>query len=168
MSARGLVFLSIVAVALSACALPASVYGLRPEYPMAFLDISGTPKSAFVEVETLQPTLRWEAFSDAAARKDDRGGRLNGIRDVSYDLRIFLAEEDHPGDVFYARSELPEPSHKVETPLLPTAKYFWTVRARFMLDGMTRVTPWARIHGSGSSDFVSPSRYYFGLRAPAR
>jgi hypothetical protein len=31
----------------------------------------------------------------------------------------------------YARSELPEPSHQVETPLLPSAKYFWTVRARF-------------------------------------
>jgi hypothetical protein len=68
----------------------------------------------------------------------------------------------------YARSELPEPSHQVETPLLPSAKYFWTVRARLMLDGVTRVTPWARILGSGSSDVVAPSRYYFGLKTPAR
>ena len=144
------------------------MYGLRPEYPTANLDITGTPKMAFVEVDTVQPTLRWEPFPDADARKADRDGRLNRIRDVSYDLRIFGAEHDHPTEVLYARSELSEPSHKVETALMPAAKYFWTVRARFMLDGVTRVTPWARILGSGSSDFVAPSRYYFGLKTPAR
>ena len=168
MNARWLVFLSMVVVALSGCALPAPVYGLRPEYPTAMLDNSGTPKAAFVKVDTLQPTLRWESFPDADARKNDRDGRLNWIHDVRYDLRILGAENDHPTEVIYARSELPEPSHKVETPLLPAAKYFWTVRARFTLDGVTRVTPWARIHGSGSSDVVVPSRYYFGLKTPAR
>ena len=51
---------------------------------------------------------------------------------------------------------VPPAFHKLETPLSPAARYFWTVRARFKLDGVTRVTPWARIHGSGSSEFVSP------------
>jgi hypothetical protein len=168
MNPRWLVFLSTMAVALSGCALPASVYGLRPEYPTAMLDITSTPKVAFVEVDSLQPTLRWEPFPDADARKDDRDGRLSRIRDVTYDLQILGAEADYPTEVLYARSELPEASHKLETPLLPAGKYFWTIRARFTLDGITRVTPWARIRGSGSSDFVVPSRYYFGLKTSAR
>jgi len=117
---------------------------------------------------TLQPTLRWEPFPAADVRKSDRDGRLNRIRDVTYDLRILWAENEHPTAVFYARSELPEPSHKVETPLVPAAKYFWTVRARFLLDGITRVTPWAQIRGSAFSDLVVPNRYYFGLKTPSR
>ena len=169
MTRRRLVFLSMV-VALSGCTLPAPVYGLRPAYPTASLATSlldpNTRRVAFVEVDTLQPTLRWEPFPDADARKDDRDGRLNRIRDVSYDLRILGAEHDYPTEVLYARSELPEPSHKVETPLMPAAKYFWTIRARFTLDGVTRVTPWARI--LGSNDVVVPSRYYFGLKTPTR
>jgi len=55
-----------------------------------------------------------------------------------------------------------------ETPLVPAAKYFWTVRARFLLDGITRVTPWAQIRGSGFSDLVVLNRYYFGLKTPSR
>ena len=168
MSPRWLVFLSTVVVVLSGCTRPAPVYGLRPEYPTASLDLTDTAKVAFIKVDSLQPTLRWEPFPDADTRKADRDGRLNRVRDVRYDLRILGAENDHPTEVVYARSELPEPSHKLETPLLPAAKYFWTVRARFTLDGVTRVTPWARIRGSGSSDIAEPSRYYFGLKARSR
>lgn len=163
---RRLVFVSIVVVALSGCAPPVSVYGLRPDYPKPKLD--GALRAAFVEVDTLQPTLRWEPFPDADDRKDDRDGTLNRIREVTYDLKILRAERDYPAQVLYARSGLPEPSHTVDTPLPPSAKYFWTVRARFTLEGVTRVTPWSRIRGIASNDVVVPSPYYFGLKTPSR
>jgi len=167
MRCRRLASLAMVVGALSGCALPAAVYGLRPEYPSAMLDFI-EPKVAFVEVDSLQPTLRWEPFPDAETRKGDRDGTLSRIRDVTYDLKILPAERNYPAHVVYARSGLAEASHKMETPLLPEAKYFWTVRARFTLDGATRVTPWSRILGRDSSDAVAPSAYYFGLKTPPR
>jgi hypothetical protein len=159
----------MVVVSLSGCSVPAPVYGLRPEYPSAHLDIMSTPPAvAFVEVDTLQPTLRWEPFPNMEDRENDRNGRLTVIRDVTYDLKILGTERDYPTKVLYARSDLREPSHRVEMPLLPEAKYFWTVRARFTLDGVTRVTPWSQILGGYSSEVVVPSRYYFGLKTPSR
>ncbi len=114
-----------------------AVWGLRPEYPAVAL--SGT---AFVEVDSLQPTLRWEAFSGPQDRDADKERLLGRIRNVTYDLKIWRAEHNTPGQVVYTRQGLPEPWHRLEEPLEPSTKYFWTIRARLELDGDLRVTEW--------------------------
>jgi hypothetical protein len=156
---------------LTGCAQPVSVYGLRPEYPKPRLEgswLSTGRRADFVEVDSLRPTLRWEPFPDSDDRKADHEGMLNRVRNVTYDLKILRAESEYPAQVIYTRSGLPEPSHRPENPLEPSAKYFWTVRARFELDGLTRVTPWGRIRGEGSTDMVVPSPFYFGLKTPSQ
>lgn len=151
---------------LTGCAPPVSVYGLRPEYPKPSL-AGGALRAGFVEVDSLRPTLRWEPFPDADDRKADREGILDRVRHVTYDVKIFRAENDHPAQVIYARRGLPAPTHTLETSLEVSTRYFWTVRARFELDGATRVTPWGRIRGPGSTDLVVPSPFYFGLKTPS-
>ncbi len=42
----------------------------------------------------------------------------------------------------YSRAGIPAPSHTLEETVQPSTKYFWTVRARFELDGQPRVTEW--------------------------
>jgi hypothetical protein len=138
-----------------------SVYGLRPLEPPA--------RDQFVRVETLRPTLRWEAFPNAKDQEADHEHVLSRIRNVTYDIEIFRAgEEDQPSELVYMRFGLPEPSHTVEDPLQPSAKYFWTVRTRFELDRNIRVSPWSRVRGPGSTDVIVPSRFYFRLRAPSQ
>lgn len=116
-----------------------AVSGLRPEYP-AVRSIT-----AFVEVDSLQPTLRWEAYPRRQDRGEDKEGVLARIRNVTYDVKIWRAEKETPGEVVYARQGLPAPSHRLERPLEAATKYFWTVRARFELDGDPRVIEWGAI-----------------------
>ncbi len=120
------------------CARPVAVYGLRPEYPEAY--------EKFVKVESLQPTLRWEPFPRPQDRESDKEGWLKRIGNVTYDLKIWRADEEnpveYPGQLVYLRRGLPEPSHKIESSLKPSTKYFWTVRARFEIEGEPRVTEW--------------------------
>lgn len=121
--------------------------------------------SARVDVEAGHPTFRWEAF-----RVDDaRGARVvnEAVRphDITYDLRIWRAEDGFPGDLVYARTALREPVHTLEEPLDPSTLHFWTVRARFRLNGRTRVTPWAvvadrRGYSPARLDRVTNDFYY--------
>ncbi len=68
----------------------------------------------------------------------------------------------------YSRRGLPEPWHKLEEQLAPSTKYFWTIRARFELDGLPRVTQWGVMKGRADDPPVarlpvipSPSHYRF-------
>ena len=112
------------------------VSGLRPHYP--------EPSLKFVEVDSLQPTLSWEAFP----RPIDLGenGVKGRISNVTYDLRIWRADEEsprgYPAEIVYARRGLREPWHTIEQPLMTSTLYFWSIRARFELDGQPRVTQW--------------------------
>lgn len=123
------------------CASTVPVSGLRPEYPEVRATVF-TNELASVEVDSLQPTLRWEAFPRPQDREADREGHLSRIRSVTYDLRIWRATNAYPAELIYAREGFPEPSHRVEVPLERSTEYFWTVRARFELDGDVRVTGW--------------------------
>lgn len=144
------------AVLVAGCS--AGVWGLRPEYPEVSYDFSLNP--AFVEVDSLQPMLRWEAFPRLQDRELDRVGLLKQIRNVTYDLKIWRAEYNRPAEVVYTQEGLRETSHKLEHPLKPSTKYFWTIRARFDLDGHPRVTEWgltkAPLHPGGISPLRSP------------
>lgn len=130
---QGFFWLAVLLL-VSGCTRPVPVSGLRPEYPEVHW--------SFVEVDSLQPTLRWESFPRPQDREANREGLLSRIRNVTYDLKIWRVENDYPVELIYTRQGLPEPSHRIEAPLAPCTKYFWTIRARFTLDGHTRVTEW--------------------------
>ncbi len=120
----------------SQCAVPLPVSGLRPVYPEArHSAFWGVVDSV---VDSLQPTLRWEAFPGHY----DPGLDMSLVDNVTYDLRIFRVEHDSVAKLAYSRELLATPSHTIEHPLDPSAKYFWTVRARFQLNGHPRVTQW--------------------------
>lgn len=136
-----------------------------------------------VPVDELQPTLRWEAFP----RQADRPGKAEEARhfaNVSYEVSVFRAiftKDDFyyagghyvAGPRVYARKGLTEPWHRIEEPLRPCARYAWTVRARFELDGQTRVTEWTvsayaprnQRRSPGPTE-VDASEYYFLFSAP--
>ncbi len=97
---------------------------------------------AYVKVDSLQPTLLWEPFPRPQDHEADKEGVLKRIRNVAYDLKILRALDNYPIELIYARQGLPEPSHSIEEPLEPSTKYFWTIRARFELDGHSRVIAW--------------------------
>lgn len=107
--------------------------------------MSGFGGRAFtrVDLEGGRPRFTWAPLpvgDRRGAAPEDERIRLQG---VTYDLRIWRAEDGFPGELVYQREALPEPSHTLEYPLAPSTLYFWTVRARFQLNGRTRVTPWA-------------------------
>jgi hypothetical protein len=64
----------------------------------------------------------------------------------------------------YRRDGLLRPEHVLEEALAPNARYFWTVRARFELDGATRVTGWGSTHDVARDSMSSPSRFSYRFR----
>lgn len=128
-------------VTFTGCTFRAPVFGLSPEYPgnlHSFLD----KKNVYVEIGSLTPTLRWESFPRIMDVQADKEGIMGRIKDVAYDLKIWRSEDDFPVFLIYSGEGLPDPFYKVENLLEPCTKYLWTVRARFELDGQTRVTEW--------------------------
>ncbi|MCX5718489.1 MAG: hypothetical protein NT055_00745 [Nitrospirae bacterium] len=131
------IFLIIVTVSLAACSTP--TFGLKPLYPEKICS-TRTEKTCSPWVDSLQPVLRWEAFPSEGMRANAE--QISKIRDITYDLNIWLSENDYPSSLIYSRRGLPEPRHKMEEPLLPCTEYFWTVRARFFVDGKERISEW--------------------------
>lgn len=139
----GLLFFLLLLI-VAGCTFKASTYGLRPEYPenrFCGPYKCATPEIVFTEVDSLQPTLKWEAFPRPHDAKEDKHGMLSRINDVTYDLKIWSSENEFPA-LIYSRQGLPEPFHKIEHPLKACAKYFWSIRASFKIDKETRVTEW--------------------------
>jgi len=100
----------------------------------------------FAQVDSLQPILQWKSFPTDKDIKADKTGELSRVSDVTYELRILRAQDSSHGEVVYARTELPDSSHKVERPLISLTRYFWSIRVRFRVDDEYRETEW--IHGS--------------------
>lgn len=118
---------------------------------------------------TLQPTLRWTAFPRDIDRRKLDAAVLQGIREVTYDLRIWdeTAEARHfsPAErwrnrIIYERTGLAAPQHTLEVPLVPGNHYYWSVRARFVVDDRSMATRWAT-PGRCYSDEVSTGLYEF-------
>lgn len=137
---------------------------------------------AEVSVDTLQPTLKWEAFPRFTDREDGPKGFADKVSDITYDLKVWKGREGRPSQLIYERTgaktvetwkehrvrptrpndyggmeEQPEitrregiAEHKMEATLEPASEYYWTVRARFKLDGRTRMTPWSHYYGPNS------------------
>lgn len=128
--------LLIATIFLAAC-VTIPTFGLKPIYPINECGRSGI---YFTEVDSLQPVLRWETFPPEQVRSDAE--QISKIRNITYDLKVWLSENNSPSSLLYSRKGLPEPRYEIEEPLLLCARYFWTVRARFLVDGKERVSEW--------------------------
>jgi hypothetical protein len=112
------------------------VFGIEPDAPAA--------GRKWRRVESVQPELRWEGFpraADQVAAPQD----MARVRDVSYDIVIAEALGAHVGAVVYRRERIAQNAHRLESPLLARRNYYWSVRARFTLDGNEHVTEWGRM-----------------------
>jgi hypothetical protein len=146
-----------------------AAFGLAPEYPATRGQLSGDNLIGNVfewtAVDSLQPTLRWQSFpraTDSAVAPED----MKRLARVRYDLVIARERNSAPAEIVYRRAGLPEPAHRIETPLAGNARYFWTVRARFELDGRERLTEWSSTHFIAREQFTAPSRFSYRFRTP--
>lgn len=123
-------------------------------------------------VDKLQPTLRWTAFPRELDREKLDPAILRKIGNVTYDLRIWdvstdvrnqLGSEHRRNRIVYERTGLTAPEHALEVPLAPNSQYFWSMRARFVIDGRLMTTRWARKNTcfAGSSDELWVTHYEF-------
>lgn len=91
----------------------------------------------FTLIKEQQPIFRWESFPWTFDQVSQER-----FSDIVYDLEIY----EFGGSLVYARRGLKETKHQVEDVLKRDTKYVWTVRARFKLDGKTRVTEWGGLY----------------------
>ncbi len=130
----------------------------------------------YSEVDSLQPTLRWEPFPRPRDHKPKNESLISQIKDVTYDLKIWQATNDYPERLVCDATALPEPQFQLPYPLKHGTKYFWTFRARYTLNGQPQVSRWAfslvpatgegmPLGGSCDMDEI-PSTNYFRFITP--
>lgn len=146
-----------------------ATFGLEPRYPGIRGQLSGDrllgAHFEWTVVDSIRPVISWEAFPRAGDRKvaPEDMARASNVR---YDLIIARERNLAPDEVVYRREGLPEPRHQIETRLQPDARYFWTVRARFVLDGRERVTEWGATHFMARERMTAPSHWSYRFRTP--
>lgn len=136
---------------------PSMGHGLFQRGGPIDMDI-GWPK-----VNYWQPTLSWQRFPrdfDVETSPEEMGR----VRNVRYDLVVAREHNLAVAEITYRREGLSEDVHTVETPLSPGTRYFWTVRARFELDGRQRVTDWGQ--WIMRAKLTAPSPWSFRFRTP--
>ena len=159
------IFYSAVLLVLVGC-YTVTVSGLEPIYPEVVNSRSG---AASFEVDSLRPTFRWESFPRSQDLRNDENGLLGRIHNLSYDLKIWRAQDGLPVQAIYSRGGIPAPMHKIEERLEPSTEYVWSVRARFEVDGGARVTEWAGIwrdRGDQRSPVVPRHPTYYRFKTP--
>ncbi len=125
----------------------------------------------YTPTDSCRPTLRWEAFPRPQDYKDKNRRVIEGIDQVTYDLKIWEVKDDRPGSLAYDRTGLIEPVHRIEYPLKAHTRYFWSFRARYRLFGKLQATRWAfsMIPATGEGidvfhvcdmDNIPPSNYF--------
>jgi hypothetical protein len=145
-----------------------AAFGLAPLDPPTRgtpTDMSLTERFEWPGVASTRPLLRWEAFPRAADVKL-APAEMGRVGKVTYDLVIARERNLAPAEIAYRRSGLAAPEHRVETPLEPRARYYWSVRARFDLDGRPRVTGWASTHYQARDSMTAPSSLSYRFRTP--
>jgi hypothetical protein len=111
--------------------------------PFKKADICPASGMHFSTVDSSRPNLRWSGFPRDLDRQNLDPAVLRKIGNVTYDLKIWQEEGCERGLPVYERSGLAAPEHVVEQTLALASRYFWSVRARFTLDGRPMVTRWA-------------------------
>ncbi len=125
-------------------------YVLQPLYPEVWRGFTFLGHDSFrglkvLDIDSSEPTFRWEAFPKLKELSEASAG--SRITDVKYDLRIFNYRYFHKDLVankqIYQLTGLTEPKFKLSGFFQPCHVYFWTVRARFLLDGKRQATEWS-------------------------
>jgi len=97
----------------------------------------------YANVDSTQPLLQWEPFPRPRDLTPDNESLVRQISNVTYDLKIWEASHDYPERLVYDRTNLVDAKHKLEYPLNPQTKYFWTIRARYNISDKPQATRWA-------------------------
>lgn len=106
-----------------------------------------SPGSSFFRpptIDTLQPTLAWNAFRFPDQTADGAKGMTRATT-LGYEVCIWRQhqpDQGSPRGCIYRHRGGPETSHRVEAPLLPETRYFWSVRMRFKVDNDEFLTGW--------------------------
>lgn len=143
--------------------------GLLPEAPRprrTWTSWLPLPKARWRYIDTAQPQFAWEAFP----RERDRARApeaMSRVTDVRYDLVVSRVQDNAPAEVVLRREGLAEPRFLAPVPLAAGARYLWSVRARFTLDGRERVTEWSDTAPGGFPAQVAPTRSSYRFRVPA-
>jgi hypothetical protein len=94
----------------------------------------------FVEVDTLTPTFSWQPLTIRAGHTAEK--RDVRFENITYEIRIWRTISDEGGKLIYQREKLTTTEHRLEHPLDPGTRYYWSVRAHFEIDGHSRMTEW--------------------------
>jgi hypothetical protein len=115
----------------------------------------------FTAVDSVRPLLQWSKFPRDLDRKELDPALLAGIRDVTYEVRIWEVDECTRGKLVYQRAGLDEPRHQLDRALDPATRYYWSFRARFSFDGRMMTTRWAFYrYGSCDRELIPEEIYY--------
>lgn len=144
-------------------------FGLVPIYPQTRGALTGDKLFGshfeWMEVSSTRPTLRWQAFpreQDIELKPED----MARVTNVRYDLVVAEESNMMPGRVVYRRYGLTSASHALGVTLKGGTRYFWTVRARFELDGRERLTEWSSTHYMARQGITAPSAFSYRFRTP--
>jgi hypothetical protein len=138
---RGLLSACLMMI-IACCGKGPPVTGLIPEYPPVKIK-SFALYSEFTEVDSMQPTFRWQPFLPSSVATAEDTDLTEAIEDVTYELRIWRTVAGRFSRLTYVRRDLKTSEHRLETPLSPDTRYFWSVRAHFKLHGRPRTTEWS-------------------------
>lgn len=146
-----------------------ATFGLGPVYPATRGQLSGDPFFSeyfeWKEVDSIRPTLVWQAFPRDSDRKANPVD-MTRVANVRYDLVIARERNQAADELVYRREGLSEPRHVLEISLRPDTHYLWSVRARFTLDGRERVTEWGSINYAARERVTAPSRWSYRFKTP--
>ncbi|CAL94864.1 hypothetical protein [Azoarcus olearius] len=95
------------------------------------------------------PRFAWEAWPRDLAPADADATAVPVIYDLRlYDAGPFPIEGVAAAQLVQEHFGLPQPGFTPQRPLQPCSYYFWTVRARFLLEGRMRATEWTGAYRS--------------------
>jgi len=121
---------------------------------------------AVTRIETAQPEFSWTPLEEllSAPGQPELTSLLSHL---TYEFRLYTAAEIVlgliPGQLLLERMDLMQPKLQLPSPLESCHTYFWTVRARFRLEGFPRITEWMSMHNA-SGGIVGPWRFRRGER----
>jgi len=110
--------------------------------PTVFSDTDRANWNRFPVIAKPTPTLEWEPFPRAIDQRIRYAPLLNTVSNIRYDLRIWKVVSGAPPQQVYERRGLAAPIHTLDQPLEAGTRYFWSVRARFDVNGKVRATHW--------------------------
>ena len=119
---------------------------------------------AWTTEASARPTFRWEPFPPVGT-VDSLEAALGGeITDVSYEFRLAEEETGLPGPLLLHLTGLVTNEYELERLLRSGSGYFWTVRARYEVNGASRVTEWGCTHPLGRLIADAPNIYSYRFK----